>query len=115
MRPMLERLAGAITHSSPSNMNNMPTTSEIGLLNTTCQFEDYLRKKFRALLWGDEIHVPFLMAWMLDLLSEVDCITLILVAAFRNPSEIIRIRIILYGSDTTQFRHLGMQVGIVTV
>jgi len=114
MRPMLERLAGGITHSSPSNMNNTPTTSEIGL-NTTCQFEDYLRKKFRALLRGDEIHVPFPTAWTLDLLSEVDRIALILVKAFRNPSEIIRICIILYGSDTTQFRHLGMQVGIVTV
>ena len=68
-------------------MNNTPTSPDIELLNITRQFEDYLRKKFRALLRGDEIHVPFPTHWTLDLLSEVDRIALILVQAFRNPSE----------------------------
>ena len=68
-------------------MNNTPTSPDIGVLHTTRQFEEYLRKKFQALLRGDEIHVPFPAHWTLDLLSEVDRIALILVEAFRNPSE----------------------------
>ena len=68
-------------------MNNTATAPDIGILNTTRQFEEYLRKKFRALLRGDEIHVPFPPHWTLDLLSEVDRIAFILVEAFRNPSE----------------------------
>ena len=68
-------------------MNNTPTSPDIGVLHTTRQFEEYLRKKFQALLRGDEIHVSFPAHWTLDLLSEVDRIALILVEAFRNPSE----------------------------
>lgn len=82
-------------------MNDTSTAPDIGLLNTTRQFEDYLRKKFRALLRDDEIHVPFPTHWTLDLLSEVDRIALILVEAFRNPSETIRFCIISYVAHAT--------------
>ena len=82
-------------------MNSIRTSPDIGLLNTTRQFEDYLRKKFQALLRGEEIHVPFPTHWTLDLLSEVDCIALILVEAFRNPSETNRFRMISYVAEAT--------------
>ena len=68
-------------------MNNTLTSPDIGVLHTRRQFEEYIQKKFQALLWGDEIHVSFLAQWTLDLLSKVDCIALILVEVFRIPSE----------------------------
>ena len=68
-------------------MNHTPTSPDIGVLHTTRPFEEYLQKKFQALLRGDEIHVSFPAHWTLDLLSEVDRIALILVEVFRNPSE----------------------------
>ena len=80
-------------------MNNTPTVSNIGVLDTTCQLEEYLQRKFRALLRGVEVHVPFPTHWTVDLLGEVDRIALVLVEAFRNPSEIISA---LYGMDLTQ-------------
>ena len=70
-------------------MNNTQTALNIGVLNITCQLEDYLQRKFRALLRGVEVHVPFPTQWTVDLLGEVDRIALVLVEAFRNPSEII--------------------------
>lgn len=71
-------------------MTNTLTQPDIGLLHTTIQFEEYLQKKFRALLRGDEMHVPFPAHWTVELLSEVDRIALTLVEAFHNPSETIR-------------------------
>jgi len=79
-------------------MNNTPTAPDIGI-NTTSQFEEYLQRKFWALLQGVEVHMPFPTHWTLDLLSEVDCITLVLVEAFQNPSEIISA---LYDMDLIQ-------------
>jgi hypothetical protein len=77
-------------------MNNTTSAPDIGLLNTTRQFDNYLRTKYRALLRGDEIHVPFPTHWTLDLLSEVDRIALILVEAFRNPSDYQVVHYIIY-------------------
>lgn len=85
----MESLVRPAGHSCHSTMKDTPTAPDIGVLNTTSQFEEYLQRKFRALLRGVEEHVPFPTHWTLDLLSEVDRIAFILVEAFHNPSKII--------------------------
>ena len=83
MRPKLPIFSGNVPIFSTllqmlRNLSNFKLAQEIAY---------YLKAKFRATLHGTAQGIPFPLHWTLDLLDECNGIVVVLVEAFKHPSE----------------------------